>query len=73
MDMKKMGFPQCEVAHWNNSVAADLEALAGLRSLYPGAAMRMYACLHEILCDQPRCCFGAKVRQIVDGLEHLEP
>jgi hypothetical protein len=54
-------------------VAGDFRALAGLASPSPGSAIFLYAWPHETLCDQPRCCFCAGVRQLMDGPEHFEP
>jgi hypothetical protein len=56
----------------SDSVAGDFGALTGLASPCPGAAILLYAWPHETLCHQLRCCFGAWLQQIMDGLEHLE-
>jgi hypothetical protein len=53
-------------------MAGDFRALAGLASPCPGSTILLYVWPHETLCSQPRYCFGARVRQIVDELEHLE-
>jgi hypothetical protein len=39
----------------------------------PDAAILLHAWPHKTLRDQLRRSFGAWVRQIMDGLEHLEP
>jgi hypothetical protein len=52
-------------------MAGDFGALAGLASTCTGAATLLNAGPHKTLCNQLRCCFGAWVRQIVDGTEHL--
>jgi hypothetical protein len=53
-------------------MTGDIEALARLTSTCPGAAILLHARPYEALCDQLCHCFGAWVRQIMDGLEHLE-
>jgi hypothetical protein len=50
----------------------DFGALAGLASSCPFAAILLHALPRKTLCDQFRLCFGAWVRQIVDGLQKLE-
>jgi hypothetical protein len=62
-----------EVAQWGHRVTGDFGALAGLTSTCPGAAILPHAWPYEVLYDQLCRCFGAHVRQIMDGLEHLEP
>jgi hypothetical protein len=47
-------------------MAGDFGALAG-------AAILLHAWPHKTLRDQLRRCFGARVQQIEDELEHLEP
>jgi hypothetical protein len=54
-------------------MAGGFGVLAGLASTRPGAAILLHAWPHETLRDQLFRCFGARVRQIVDGLEHLGP
>jgi hypothetical protein len=73
VDMQKTGCRWGEVAQWGHRVTGDFEALAGLTSMCPGAAIFPHAWPYEALCDQLCRCFGARVRQIMDGLEHLEP
>jgi hypothetical protein len=53
-------------------VAGDFGTLTGLASPCPGSAIFLYAWPHETLCNQPRCCLGVGVRQLVDGLEHFQ-
>jgi hypothetical protein len=73
VDVQETGYRQRESSHWSDCVAGYLGELAGLASPCPDATILLDAWPHETLCDQPCCCFCAWVRQIVDGLEHLEP
>ena len=43
----------------SDCVAVDFGALAGLASMWPGAAILLHAWPHKTLCDQLRRCFGA--------------
>jgi hypothetical protein len=72
MDVKKTGCRQREISHRSKSVAGDFGALTGLASPFLGAAIFLYAGPHKTLYDELRRCFGARVQQIVDGLEHLD-
>jgi hypothetical protein len=72
VDVQKTGCQRDKVAQWGYSMAGDFGALAGLESTCPGAAIFLHAWPHERLRDQLRRCFGARVRQIVDGLEYFE-
>jgi hypothetical protein len=54
-------------------MAGDFVALAGLASTRPGAAIVLHVWPNETLRDQFSRCFVARVRLIVDGLDHLEP
>jgi hypothetical protein len=71
--VQKTGYRRGEIAQWSHHVTGDFEALAGLTSMCPGAAVLLHARPYKTLRDQLRYYFGAQVRQIMDGLEHLEP
>jgi hypothetical protein len=73
VDLQKKGCRRGKVAQWSYCMAGDIAALAGLASTCPGAAILPHAWSHKTLRDQLRRCFGARVRQIVDGLKYLEP
>jgi hypothetical protein len=73
VDVEKAGCRQGKVAQWSYCMAGDFEALAGLASTRPGAAILLHAWPHKTLSDQLYRCSGARVRQIEDELEHLEP
>jgi hypothetical protein len=72
VDVQKTGCRRGKVAQWSYCMAGDFGALAGLASTRPGSAILLHACPQKPLRDQLRRCFGARVRQILDGLEHLE-
>jgi hypothetical protein len=73
VDVKKTGCRHREVAQWSKCLAGEFGALAGLASPCPGRAILLHSWPHKTLCDHLRRCFGARVRQIMDGLGHLEP
>jgi hypothetical protein len=56
-----------------DDMAGDFAALAGLASTCPGGALLLHAWPNETSRDQFCCCFGAWMRQIMDGFENLEP
>jgi hypothetical protein len=72
MDVQKAGCRRDKVAQWSYSMAGDFGALAGLASTRLCAAILLHAWPHKTLRDQLCRCFGARVRQIVEGLEPLE-
>jgi hypothetical protein len=73
MNVQETCCRRCKVAQWSDCVAGDFGTLAGLASTDPGAAVLLHAWPNKTLCDQLRRCSGAWMRQMVDGLEHLEP
>jgi hypothetical protein len=71
VDMQKTGCRQREVAQRSDGVSGDLRALAGLAGSCPGAAVCLNSWSHEALRDEFNCCLGARVTEVVQGLEHL--
>jgi hypothetical protein len=72
VDVQETGCRRSEDAHRGHRATGDFGARVGLTSTCPGAAILLHARPYEALCDQLCRCFGARLRQIMDGLEHLE-
>jgi hypothetical protein len=71
VNVQKTGCRRGKVVQRSYCMAGDFGALAGLESTCPGVAILLHAWPLKTLCDQLRHYFGARVRHIVDGLEHL--
>jgi hypothetical protein len=73
VDVEKTSCRWSEVSQWSDDMAEDFAALAGLASACPGAVILLHTWPNEMSQDQFCRCFGAWMRQIMDGFENLEP